>query len=88
MAKTAFEVPELQEYPEIPSIQVGTMAHSQPFVAKPEFQAPLGFPGELAENWKEQALEAIAPPSSHLGERSGAGESALPRRKAAGGPAR
>jgi len=59
MAKTAFEVPELQEYPEIPSIQVGTMAHSQPFVAKPEFQAPLGFPGELAEDWKEQALEAM-----------------------------
>lgn len=27
-----------------------------PFVAKPEHQVPLGFPGELVDNWKEAAI--------------------------------
>ncbi|WP_456378018.1 sulfate reduction electron transfer complex DsrMKJOP subunit DsrK [Thiolapillus sp.] len=59
MAKAKFEVPELQEYPEVPKIEPGTMAHLETFKAKPEFQEALGFPGELADNWQEQAVEAM-----------------------------
>ncbi len=35
------------------------MAHSKPFVAKPAIQKPLGFPGELVDNWQEKALEKM-----------------------------
>jgi len=59
MAKAKFEVPELQEYIEIPEIEPSTMAHSKPFVAKPEFQIPLGFPGELVDDWQEKALDKM-----------------------------
>ena len=51
-----FETPELKEYPEIPPVHVGTMAHSKPFVAASAHQEPLGFPGELVENWQEVAI--------------------------------
>jgi len=56
MAKADFNVPELKQYPEIPAIELGTMDHSSPFVSKPEFQEPLGFPGELADGWEEKAI--------------------------------
>jgi len=59
MAKAEFEIPELKEYPEIPPIVSGTMAHSHPFIAKPDFQEPLNFPGELVDNWQEKAIEAM-----------------------------
>jgi len=59
MAKANFKVPELQQYAEIPAIEPGTMSHSQPFVAKPAHQEPLGFPGELVDDWQEQALEKM-----------------------------
>ena len=35
------------------------MAHSAPFVAKPEFQEPLGFPGELVDNWQAKAIDKM-----------------------------
>lgn len=54
-----FEVPVLEEISEIPKYKDGTMAHSQPFVAKPQFQGPLGFPGELVENWEQVAIEKM-----------------------------
>ncbi|MEZ5585525.1 MAG: (Fe-S)-binding protein [Sedimenticolaceae bacterium] len=59
MAKADFEIPELKEFPEVPSVVVGTMAHSQPFIAKPEFQEPLGFPGELPDDWHDKAIDAM-----------------------------
>ncbi len=59
MAKVEFKIPELKEFPEVPPIEVGTMAHSKPFVAKPQFQEPLNFPGELPEDWQDQAIEAM-----------------------------
>jgi Fe-S oxidoreductase len=59
MAKAKFEIPELQEYLDIPEIEPGTMAHSKPYVAKPVFQIPLGFPGELVDNWQEKALDKM-----------------------------
>ena len=55
--KVDFETPALREYPVIPILEEGAMSHSQPFVAKPEHQEPLGFPGELVENWQEKAIE-------------------------------
>ncbi|MGF1613286.1 MAG: sulfate reduction electron transfer complex DsrMKJOP subunit DsrK [Gammaproteobacteria bacterium] len=54
MAK--FETPPLKEYPEIPVVQPGSMAHSRPFVAAPAHQTPLGFPGELVDDWQTVAV--------------------------------
>ena len=59
MAKVEFKIPELKEYPEVPPVVPGTMAHSKPFIAKPEFQEPLGFPGELPDDWHDKAIEAM-----------------------------
>jgi Fe-S oxidoreductase len=57
MAK--FEIPELPEVPEIPAVKPGTMEHLSPFVAQAKFQEPLGFPGELVENWEQKAVEKL-----------------------------
>jgi len=54
-----FEVPELKDYVEVPLPQIGVMAHSSPFIAKPDHQAPLNFPGELVEDWKEKAIDKL-----------------------------
>ncbi|MGV6826657.1 MAG: sulfate reduction electron transfer complex DsrMKJOP subunit DsrK [bacterium] len=59
MAKIEFEIPELKEYPEIPKVEAGTMAHMETFRAKPEFQEALGFQGEKQTNWKDQAIEEM-----------------------------
>ncbi|MCG6967813.1 MAG: (Fe-S)-binding protein [Chromatiaceae bacterium] len=59
MAKADFEIPQLQEFPEVPAVVPGTMAHSQPYIAKPDFQEPLGFPGELPDDWHDKAIEAM-----------------------------
>lgn len=56
MAKPDFEVPVLKEYPIIPKLQRGTMAHSKPYVAKEKFQEQLGYPGELIDDWKNVAI--------------------------------
>ena len=57
--KPKFETPVLEDIPVVPRVQPGAMAHSRPFVAKAEHQEPLGFPGELADNWKETALDKM-----------------------------
>jgi Fe-S oxidoreductase len=54
-----FERPAYREFAEIPVIQVGTMEHSKPFVAKPDHQASMGFPGELVEDWEEKAVAKL-----------------------------
>jgi len=56
VAKANFETPELKEYPVIPAIQVGAMAHSSPFIAKPDHQTDLGFPTELPDDWKDKVI--------------------------------
>ncbi|MDA0304715.1 MAG: (Fe-S)-binding protein [Proteobacteria bacterium] len=53
------DVPTLREFRDIPAIQEGAMAHLSPFVAKPEHQEPLGFPGELVDNWQEKAIDKM-----------------------------
>ena len=54
-----FDTPELKEFPEIPHIREGVMAHSKPFVAKEAHQEPLGFPSELVDNWEQVALDKM-----------------------------
>ncbi len=56
MAKPDFEIPELKMDTEVPVIQEGTMSHSSPFIAKPEHQDPLNYPGELVEDWHDRAI--------------------------------
>jgi Fe-S oxidoreductase len=50
---------ELADPLEIPELAPGCMAASKPYVAAPEFQKALGFPGELVENWQDKALEKM-----------------------------
>lgn len=59
MAKAAFSVPEIGEHIEVPLLVDGTMAHSKPYVAKADFQTPLGYPGELVENWQQKAIDKM-----------------------------
>ena len=55
----AFETPVLGKYPVIPLINKGAMAHSKPWVAKPEMQQGLGFPGELVPDWEKVAVAKL-----------------------------
>jgi len=55
----AFEPPALEEYTVTPPVHPGVMAHSRPYVAKPEHQAQLGFPGALVDNWEEVAVKKL-----------------------------
>ncbi len=57
MAK--FDTPDLKVLAEIPVVVAGTMAHSHPFVAAPQHQASLGFPGELVDNWQQVAIDKL-----------------------------
>lgn len=59
MAKTSFETPAFRPYPVIPILKPGIMKGNGPFVAKPVMQEPLGYPGELVDNWQEVALEKM-----------------------------
>jgi ferredoxin len=52
-----FETPTLNEYTKTPDITPGAMAHSQPYVAAPEHQQALGFPGELVDDWQDRAID-------------------------------
>ncbi|WP_018952984.1 sulfate reduction electron transfer complex DsrMKJOP subunit DsrK [Thioalkalivibrio sulfidiphilus] len=54
-----FKTPEVKEYLEIPALEAGVMSHSAPFVSKEQFQAPLGFPGELVDNWQQVAIDKL-----------------------------
>ncbi len=54
-----FDIPKLEHDAVVPRVREGAMQHSKPFVAKPEHQEPLGFPGALVENWKDVALEKM-----------------------------
>jgi len=54
-----FETPELTEYLEIPSIDVGSMGHMKTFPAAPAHQEALGFPGELIDDWHDKAIEKM-----------------------------
>lgn len=59
MADQQFETPAFRELRDNPPIKEGAMDHSQPFIAKPEHNEPLGFPGELVDNWEEKAVAKL-----------------------------
>jgi len=59
MAKADIKVPEMHEYPVLPMLQADSMKGEGPYVAKADFQKPLGYPGELVDNWEEKAVEKL-----------------------------
>ena len=44
---------------ELPRLASGAMAASKPYVAAPDQQQALGFPGELAPDWQEKAIARL-----------------------------
>lgn len=56
MARPDFETPDLKSHTDVPDIKEGAMAHSSPFSARPDHQAPLNFPGELVDDWHDRAI--------------------------------
>ena len=54
--KVTFDIPVITNGPVTPRVAPGAMAGSRPFVAGADHQAPLGFPGELVEDWHDRAL--------------------------------
>ncbi|GAB6041350.1 sulfate reduction electron transfer complex DsrMKJOP subunit DsrK [Endothiovibrio diazotrophicus] len=54
-----FETPEYREFNDIPALKPDAMAHSSPFVAKPDHQTDLGFPGELVDDWHDKAIAKL-----------------------------
>ncbi|MDQ2089377.1 sulfate reduction electron transfer complex DsrMKJOP subunit DsrK [Marimonas arenosa] len=56
MAADGDDLPKMAHPLEIPKLKCGAMEGLAPFIAAPEHQEPLGYPGELVENWKEVAL--------------------------------
>lgn len=54
-----FETPELSKRLVVPRIKPGAMSHMAPYVAKPEIQEPLGYPGELVDNWERVAIDKL-----------------------------
>jgi len=59
MAKPDFDVPELKLDTEVPALVEGVMAHSSPFVAKPDHQKALNYPGELVDDWHDRAIDKM-----------------------------
>ncbi len=59
MAGPEFEVPALSEYTEVPKVKEGAMAHMKSFVAAEASQSYLGYPHQLAEGWKERAIDRM-----------------------------
>ncbi|RME18693.1 MAG: (Fe-S)-binding protein [Alphaproteobacteria bacterium] len=60
MADGDTQVPILDDPLQVPCIKPGAMEGLQPFLASPEHQEALGFPGELVPDWKEKALAKMA----------------------------
>ena len=56
MADGAEEFRKMQHALDVPCLKPGAMEGTKPFVAKPEHQEKVGFPGELVPDWKEKAL--------------------------------
>ena len=56
-----FETPETHEFPMIPTIVEGAMAHSAPYLAKAEFQEQLGYTGDgqLVDGWHDKAIDKL-----------------------------
>ena len=56
MADGDTQIPKMDDPLQVPCIKPGAMDGLQPFLASPEHQEALGFPGELVPDWKERTL--------------------------------
>lgn len=54
-----FETPELTEIRLVPKLVPDVMSHLASHVAQAELQAPLGYPGELVDNWEQVAIDKL-----------------------------
>jgi Fe-S oxidoreductase len=54
-----FETIPINTLFEIPALKPGVMKDLSPFVAAPEHQEALGFPGELVDDWQKKAVEKL-----------------------------
>ncbi len=59
MTAPALQAPALREYPVIPILRRDAMAGSRPYVASEKINEALGFPGKLAEGWRERAIAKL-----------------------------
>ncbi len=60
MADGADDLRKMEHPLDIPCLKPGAMEGLKPFIAAPEHQEKVGFPGELLPDWKERALEKMA----------------------------
>jgi Fe-S oxidoreductase len=60
MAAPQFEVPKFREFPTVPEMIPGAMAHSKPYVANDKIQEAIGFQGKLDEDWQVTHDKVIA----------------------------
>lgn len=60
MADGAEEFRKMQHALDVPCLKNGAMEGLKPFIAAPEHQEKVGFPGELVPDWKERALAKMA----------------------------
>jgi len=56
VAGPVVKAPPLRPFPSIPALQPDAMAASKPYIATDKIQEPLGFPGQLVENWEQRAI--------------------------------
>jgi Fe-S oxidoreductase len=68
MADLEFPIPKYREYPEVPAIKAGAMAHSRPHVASEKIQEALGYQTKLAEDWQVTHDKAIGKFGELLGK--------------------
>jgi len=68
MADLEFQIPKFREIPEVPAINVGTMAHSRPHVANEKIQDALGYQTKLDEDWQVTHDKAIGKFGELLGK--------------------
>jgi Fe-S oxidoreductase len=55
-----FKTPCIDKPIEIPVLEPGVMEHLSPYVAAPQLQEVLGFPGELVDDWQNKAIDKFA----------------------------
>jgi Fe-S oxidoreductase len=57
MAAPEFEIPKYREFPTVPDLVPGAMAHSKPYIANEKVQEGIGLPGKLVDNWEAKAID-------------------------------
>ncbi len=54
-----YDVPEIPEDIETPSLEPGTMGHLAPYPSVEKHMKPLGFPAAKVDNWQEEGIEKL-----------------------------